>query len=166
MQTNYDINQSGGMLGMLADSRVKHTEAMIASTALTVGMGVVKVAGKDDQVKAPTLTTEKLFGLVQGSAALEGGLPGESGPAIYPQNDVANILRQGAMYAWFETDFDPDTDTLYMRFAGEDKANGKYLGAFRKDADTSNAVAVTGNIEVRSTVPAQGIGIIVINKPA
>lgn len=164
-QTNYSINQAAAMLGMLADSRVKHTESMICSENMPIGRGAVKVVGEDDQVQLPDATDYILFGVVQHSHALEGGLPGGTTPVQYPTNKPANILRKGAIYVHFETAFDPDTDTLYVRTGagGAGEEPGQFLNTGTPASGT--AAAVTGDIAVRTTLAAAGLGILELNLP-
>lgn len=258
-QLSYPINQPVSMLGMLADSRYKHTESMIASEAIPIGRAVLRVYDTEDQARLPeanqitmlydadfvtsnsiaftvsgvsitpvvfatdhdttmaalvtaisglstvvsatatdtagdnrtililtntdatasttvtggasqatgtptiTSTDGNIHGISQHTHSLESGLPGNTDPIQYPVNDVANVLRIGAIWTQFETAFDPDVDTLYVRFqnAGANEA----IGWFRNDADSGDAVAVTGNIRVVSHLSAAGLGVIELNKP-
>lgn len=59
-QTSYSINQTAGMLGMLADSRVKHTESMIALEALPIGRGAIVVGNHPDQAQLPEANVSTL----------------------------------------------------------------------------------------------------------
>ncbi|MCK5609867.1 hypothetical protein KAR91_48795 [Candidatus Pacearchaeota archaeon] len=88
--------------------------------------------------------------------------PVETDP-VYPNLDVANILRKGPIWVYFETAFDPDSDTLYCRFITG--STTELIGQFRNDADSAKAFAVAGNIQVKSTLAAAGMGIIEINRP-
>ena len=260
-QTGYDIDQVGGMLGMLADSRNKHTESMICSEVMPIGRFASRVGNSVNQVELPeknvgtlvfdadfvasnsiiitvnsvataavvfatdhdttaaavlaaiqglstvasayldptdtdnrtfiikvidapavvaeaitggssqatgtvtyALDTASLFGIVQHSHALEGGLPGSTDPIQYPVNATANILRKGAIYVYMETAFDPDVDTLYVRH----EANGAtgLVGQFRNDSDSSKATSLSAlPIKVRSNLSAAGLAIIEINLP-
>ena len=57
MQLNYPVNQAHAMVGMLADSRVKHTESMIAIGRIPVGSALAKVIGSDDKVRVASPQT-------------------------------------------------------------------------------------------------------------
>jgi len=59
-QTAYPINQVSAMLGMLADSRVKHTESMIALEALPIGRGAIIVGNKPAQAQLPEANVSTL----------------------------------------------------------------------------------------------------------
>lgn len=260
MQTTYSINQSAAVQGMLvSDSLPRTVESCLAKEAITVGTGVVKVIGKDDQVRlaasntglitfAGDLITANVVNLkVNGSAiapvtfltdhattmgllavaiaalttyvstctvsaarvltvngiddtdiavtdivvtagatqttgtfaagtrdttlvgvalltqALEGGLPGTTTAPAYPAKSVVNVLRQGYVWVYSETAFNPDTDTLYMRW--QDGGAGKAVGQFRNTTDSSTCYAVPGNFKVRSTLGAAGLMVLELNKP-
>lgn len=51
MQLNYNMNQARAVLGVLADSRLSHTESKIAHGLIPVGAGVAKVIGSNDQIR-------------------------------------------------------------------------------------------------------------------
>lgn len=82
----------------------------------------------------------------------------------YTNNHVANILRKGPIWVYFETAFDPDSDTLYCRFIAGSTAT-QLIGQFRNSADSAKAFAVAGNVVVKSTLTAAGMGVIEINRP-
>lgn len=112
---------------------------------------------------AASFRASDFFGLAQLSQRLEGGLPNVDNAAEYPVESLANILRRGRLYVNFETAFDPDKDTLYVRHTA---ATGKHIGDFRKDADTNKAVSLAGlPIRVVSHLSAAGMGVIEINLP-
>lgn len=162
-QTAYNINQNAAMLGMSVDSAYKHDESMIADEDITVGRGVTKVVGEDDQVQLPDVTDNGLYGVALRTQALEGGLPNTTEEPYYPEKSVASIRRCGSIWVWFETSFDPDSDTLYMRAVAG--GAGEVPGQFRNDADGGEAVAVTGNVAVKTTLAGAGLGVIEVNKP-
>lgn len=162
-QQSYNIDQNAAMLGMLADSQFKHTESMIASEVIPVGRGVTKVVGEDDQIQLPDVTDNDFYGVAHRTQALEGGLPNTDVEPSYPIKSLVNTLRRGGVWVYFETAFDPDSDTLYMRAVAG--GAGELPGQFRNDADGGEAVAVAGNVEVKTTLAAAGLGILQINKP-
>jgi hypothetical protein len=162
-QLNYNIDQNAAMLGMLVNSEFKHTESMIASEIIPVGRGVTKVVGEDGQIQLPDVTDNDFFGVAHRSQALEGGLPNTTVDPVYPIKSLVNTLRRGSVWVYFETAFDPDSDTLYMRAVAG--GAGEEPGQFRNDIDGGDAVAVTGNVVVRTTLAAAGLGAIEINKP-
>ena len=154
-QLSYNLDQQVALLGMLADSRFKNTDSKTASEAIPAGRAVTIVPATDRvQVKLPDATDNAIYGIAHFTQFQEGEM-------IYPVNSSVNILTQGAVYVWCETAFNPDTDTLYVRTvaggAGEEK------GQFRNEA--TNAVAVTGNFSVDSSLSVAGLLKLVINKP-
>lgn len=259
MQTNYDINQAVGMLGMLAsDTAPRFIEGGIAKEAIGVGSGISKVIGSDDQVRLPAAnqgkvtfdadfvasnvinmtvngtaiapvtyatshantlalvaaaiaavttyvasasatgareitvngiddvdvaitaivvtlglsqangtftkgTRDKLHGVAMLSQALEGNLPGVDTVPTVPAKSLVNVVRQGKVFVYFETAFNPDTDTLYCRFF--DGGAGKAVGQFRNTDDSGTAFAVAGNFAVRSALSGAGIGVLELNRP-
>lgn len=162
-QLTYNIDHNVATRGLLADSAFKHVQSMIGTEEIMVGKGVVKVVGKDDQVQLPDATDNTLFGVAMFTQSLEGDLPGVDEYPSYPANDVVNVLRRGSIWVYCETAFDPDTDDLYLRHT----TNGALVpGDFRNDADTANAVQITGNFQVRNTLSAAGLLLVELNKPA
>lgn len=133
-------------------------DTVITVTGIVVALGASQANGT-----FTAGTRDGLYGISQFSQALESGLPDEDEIVTYPALDVANVLRRGSIYVQFETAFDPDTDTLYCRFI----ANGAtgLIGQFRNDSDSGKAFAVTGNVAVKSTLTAAGLGIIEVNRP-
>jgi len=259
MQTTYSINQSVAMQGALvSDSQPRTIESCLAKEAITVGTGVIKVIGTDDQVRLPasnagvltfvadlitanvvnlkvngsaispvtfltdnattmgllavaiaakttyvssavvdsahvitvngvddtdvlltdivvtsgaTQTTgtfaagtrDVMFGVALRTQALEGGLPGTTTEPVYAAKSVVNVLRQGQAWVYCETAFNPDSDTLYMRWL--DGGAGKAIGQLRNTSDSSTCFAVAGNFRVRSTLGAAGLMVLELNKP-
>lgn len=162
-QLSYNIDHNVATRGLLADSAFKHVQSMIASEEIMVGKGVVKVVGEDNQVQLPDATDNTMFGIALFTQSLESGLPNATAYASYAQYDVVNVLRRGSIWVYCETAFNPDSDTLYLRHT----TNGTLVpGDFRNDADTANAVAVSGGYQVRNTLSAAGLLLIEMNKPA
>lgn len=103
------------------------------------------------------------FGIVQGTQAMEGALPNADNEGSYAAKSLVNVLRKGRIAVNFETAFDPDKDTLYVRYTAD---TGLYIGDFRNDADTSKATSLAGlPIRVISHLTAAGLGIIEIDLP-
>jgi hypothetical protein len=55
------------------------------------------------------------YGIVQETKRLEGGLPNTDNAGEYGINSLVNTLRRGQIFVQFETAFNPDKDTLYIR---------------------------------------------------
>lgn len=131
---------------------------VINLTNIAVTNGVSQASGT-----AALGTRDTLYGIAHISQSIEGGLPGTTEVPQYPANGVGNIMRRGSVAVYFETAFNPDSDTLYCRFIAD--GTGKLIGQFRNDSDSSKAFAVTGNFKVKTTLSAAGIGVIELNKP-
>lgn len=108
-------------------------------------------------------TRDTLYGVAQLTQILESGLPGEDTDPEYADEDVVNVLRRGSIYVTFETAFDPDSDTLYCRFIAGGAT--ELIGQFRNDTDSGKAFAVSGNVQVKSTLTSGGLGIVELNRP-
>lgn len=82
---------------------------------------------------------------------------------VYAAEAVANILRRGRIWVNFETAFDPDKDTLYVRHTAD---TGKYVGDFGNTSDSSKCTSLSGlPITVITHLTAAGMGVIEINLP-
>lgn len=112
----------------------------------------------------PSVVTSDFYGLAQHTAALEGGLPNTDTTPSYKAKDPVNVLRRGSLYVWFETAFDPQIDTLYVRH--EANGTGKEVGQFRNDSDSSKATDISSlPVKVKSKLTSAGIGVIELNLP-
>lgn len=103
------------------------------------------------------------YGIAQETKRLEGSLPGIDNVGEYDVNSMVNVLRRGNIWVYFETAFNPDKDTLYMRYTEND---GNLIGNFRNNADSGRAVSLAGlPIKVKSFLTGAGYGIIDVNFP-
>ena len=126
---------------------------------------IVVTAGATQTTGAFTQgTRDNLYGLALLTQILEGGLPGSNEVPSYAANDVVNTVIKGSVYCYFETAFNPDIDTLYLRFLAGSAAT-ELPGNFRNTADSGKAIAVTGNVKVKQTISVAGIAIVEVNKP-
>lgn len=133
-------------------------DTVIAITGIAVTSGATQATGTFTQSTADTL-----YGVAQLSQALEGGLPGTTSVPEYADKSVANIMRRGEIAVYFETAFNPDSDTLYCRFI--EGTSTQLIGQFRNTSDSGKAFAVSGNFKVKTTLSAAGIGVLELNKP-
>lgn len=131
---------------------------VIAITGIAVTAGATQTTGTFTADSADTL-----YGVAQLSQALEGGLPGTTSVPEYADKAVANIMRRGEIAVHFETAFNPDSDTLYCRFVAGSAT--ELIGQFRNDSDSGKAYAVSGNVKVKTTLAAAGLGVLELNKP-
>lgn len=105
------------------------------------------------------------YGIAQETKRLEGSLPGIDNVGEYDINSMVNVLRRGNIWVYFETAFNPDKDTLYIRYTkGEE--DDELVGNFRNDDDSSKAVSLADlPIKVKSFLTGAGYGIIDVNFP-
>jgi len=127
-------------------------------TDIVVTLGVSQANGSFVQG-----TKDVLYGLSLLTQVLESGLPGQDVVPAYAAKDVANILRRGTLWVYSETAFNPDSDTLYLRFLAN--GAGKEPGQFLNSSDSGKALAVTGNFAVKSILSGAGIMQLEINRP-
>lgn len=103
------------------------------------------------------------FGISQLTQRLEGALPNNDNEAAYAKNQLVNVLRRGKIYINFETAYNMEKDTLYVRYGA---STGKVLGDFRNDADTAKATALTGlPLRITGSLTAAGINEIELSLP-
>jgi hypothetical protein len=145
-----------------SNNRIIHVITNLATP--TVAAETTLGATQPTWAAAYTFTASDFYGIAQLSQRLEGGLPNSDNEASYPNESVSNILRRGRIYVWFETAFNPDKDTLYVRHTVN--GEGTAIGQFRNDADTSRAVSLSSlPIRVISYLTAAGMGVVEINLP-
>lgn len=129
---------------------------VIALTEIVVAAGSSQTTGSQTDG-----TRDSLCGVVLKSMSMEASLS-DVLPS-YPANSVANIMQCGQVWVYFETAFNPDSDTLYVRF--KDGGTGKAVGQFSNTADSGTCIAVTGNFKVLSHLSGAGNGKLELNKP-
>src|SRR6476660_5012197 len=138
-QTSYSQNMDSAIVGTLVDIGMKQVVSRVNPDA-DMKCGLLACLGAaDDLCKLPAVTgdvTGKPVGIVLREQTMESASDG-SDPSI-PAKRVASLLRKGTVWVKTEQDVTP-SDTVFVRFSGTGDA-----GAFRKDADTSNAVALPG----------------------
>lgn len=103
------------------------------------------------------------YGVAQLSAALEGADANEENAATAAAETLVNVLRRGRIAVKFETAFNIEKDTLYVRHT----VNGStVVGDFRNSSDTNRATSLSGYpIKVLESLSGAGIGFIEINLP-
>ena len=104
-------------------------------TGLNPGLAVVRVSDSNVVVH-PTTTLAAFEGVVT-------HVDKEPSDPLFPEGDVVGILKKGRIWCVFEN---PEattlgSTTLFVRVVA---AGDEQLGAFRTDADGSDAVALTG----------------------
>jgi hypothetical protein len=137
------------------------TITAVDNTILSLTEIVVAAGGSQTTGSQTDGTRDSLLGVVLKSMSMEASMS-DVLPS-YPANSVANIMKQGQVWVYFETAFNPDSDTLYVRF--KDGGTGKGVGQFRNDTDSGTCAAVTGNFKVLSHLTGAGNGKLELNKP-
>jgi len=139
--------------------------------------GTVRLPDSDDTLGAGATTTEaaKFVGVILGrvkpinEAYISGEVaePTISTPAgrgeteFYNEFETVSVLRIGDIGVITEQAV-VKGDPVFMRITGADLATsstGKVLGGFRKDADTDEAVALTGLVFAQSAGAFESVGI-------
>jgi hypothetical protein len=135
---------------------------IIAKAAATTVSGATTVTAQTWAATQSFLASD-FFGIAQLSNHIEAGLPNTDSDATYPVEGLVNVLRRGRIWVNFETAFDPDKDTLYVRNIVN---TGKYIGQFGNVSDSSKCVSLAGlPIRVLDILTAAGMGRIEINLP-
>jgi hypothetical protein len=127
------------------------------SAATTGGSAVTWTAG------TASVRAQDFYGIAQLSAALEGADANEDNEATVAAESLVNVLRRGRIAVKFETAFNIEKDTLYVRHT----VNGAtVVGDFRNSSDTNRATSLSGYpVRVLESLSAKGIGFIEINLP-
>ena len=143
------------------DNKIVHVVTFDAvatiSAATTGGSAVTWAAGTAGILQGD------VYGVAQLTQRLAINDANVDNDAIYPVESLVNVLRQGAIAVYFETAFNPERDTLYVRHT----VNGAtVVGDLRNTSDTNRATSLSGlPIKVLTTMTAAGIGFIEINLP-
>jgi hypothetical protein len=121
------------------------------SAATTGGSAVIWTAG------TASVRAQDFYGIAQLSAALEGADANEDNEATVAAESLVNVLRRGRIAVKFETAFNIEKDTLYVRHT----VNGATVVG-----DTNRATSLSGYpVRVLESLSAKGIGFIEINLP-
>lgn len=141
MQTSFTQDPVQGMAGQVSSGTHSDIATRYAEGACPVGLGLVAgTSGALQQAKTPTSTVAPTAVTFLGVAHLDSSRE----VADYADGEVMGVVRKGRVWVAYEPDTVPTPDTqAYIRHT----ANGAgklVLGAFRANADTSNASAVPG----------------------
>lgn len=139
MQTSYNLNPSASFAGLLGDTGEVDIVTRTGTEKVLYGNIVMKATG-DDNVKLPDAAadaTHRLEGILVYSQDVQSGLSGDGATPGLDAGTPLNILRKGRIWVYCETAFNPDSDTLFVRFT--DNGAGKTKGQVRNDADSGKA---------------------------
>lgn len=171
MQTAYNLTPPTARAGLLYDaSSSKDVVTRTAGIAVPFGCFVVKAAG-DDNVKLPVASASSAS-IVEGVAVYtqdeQSGLTGDGVVPGYEAKRPINVLQKGRIWVYCETSFDPDADTLFLRYT----ANGALtIGNVRNDSDSGKADELGANgfgvaYKPLNTLAAAGFLALDLNIPA
>lgn len=140
MQLTYNATPPSARAGLLYDASSARdiVSRVAASQAITFGAFVVKDTG-DDNVKLPSAASgasSVVEGVAVYTAFTQSGLAGDGVTPGYEAGRVLNVLQKGRVWVYCETAFNPDSDTLFLRYT----ANGALVpGNVRNDSDSGKA---------------------------
>jgi len=150
-QTIVDLNQPIGLPGQKANIVPDSVRSYIAEADLGFGLLVVAGTDPDRQVKPPALSTDiTVFNTVRGVTLRD--VARENGAIDIEDESAASVLEFGDVFVTVETAVTP-ASSVFVRFGGVGTP-----GAFRNDADGSNAAALANARFITSA----GIGEIAI----
>lgn len=169
-QTSYSVEHAAAYQGGRADSGLldaltgRNTDAGVIPFGCAVAYGTANaLLSPRDYVpmKLPAGSTDKILGVLIHDMAHEASYPfGTSSPTGVAVGDLGSIAQKGRVYVPCEQNVTP-ADPVFVRYAAG--AGGSQLGAFRKDADTATAVALSGAKFAGETV--SGLVAIDLNLP-
>lgn len=149
-QTNYNVNFEKAFEGMLADAG-KHDALSRVIEGSDVKIGKAVTFGTDDnQIKKLSAITEKVAGVVIHKMTEEG---------ILEEKDSVSILRKGRLYVKVEEAVAPG-DPVFVRAV---VAGAEENGAFRKSADSTDCVDLTGKAQYLSSAALGELALVEIN---
>ncbi len=140
MQTSYPTTPPFARAGLLYDaSSSTDIVTRVSAAAVPFGRFMVKAAG-DDIVALPSAAANSTSSVIEGVAVYtqdtESGLTGDGVTPGYEAKRPINTLQKGRIWVYCETAFNPDSDTLFLRYT----ANGALVpGNVRNDADSGKA---------------------------
>jgi hypothetical protein len=172
MQTAYNFFPGAAVSGMLYDAAGSvDIVTRVAAVAIPFGNFVVKAAG-DDNVALPSASASA-SSVIEGVAVYtqdtQSGLAGDGVAPAYPIGRPINTLQEGRIWVYCETAFNPDSDTLYVRYTAN--GAGKVPGQVRNDTDSGKAdeLGVSGYgvaYKALNTLTAAGFLALDINLPS
>ena len=171
MQTAYNLNPPTARAGLLYDaSSQTDIVTRVSSAAVGFGLFVVKDTG-DDNVLVPSAASSS-SSVIEGVAVYtqdtQSGLTGDGINPGYEAKRPINVLQKGRIWVYCETAYNPDSDTLYVRYTAN--GAGKICGQVRNDSDSGKAdeLGLNGflvNYKALNTLTAAGFLALDLNIP-
>ena len=134
-----------------------------AATAANIPVGIMAAqAANDEDCRLPASgdTAADLIGIVYREPGTIRSNDGSSGADEFRQGETLDLLTMGEVAVLVEEAVSPD-DPVYCRVVA---GAGEQAGAFRTDADSGDAVLLSG-AKFRSTTTGAGIAKLAINLP-
>ena len=172
MQTAYNLNPPAARSGQLYDVSGNYDIATrVSSVAAPFGSFMVKDTG-DDNVKLPSASASSssvIDGVVVYSAFTQSGLAGDGVTPGVEAGKPINMLRKGRIWVYCETAFNPDSDTLFVRYTAN--GAGKVVGQVRNDSDGGKADELGANgflvaYQALNTLTGAGFLLLDLNIPS
>lgn len=161
-QTSYSLTMDIAVSGMLADMAggPKKTETYNnPDDEIPFGRAVAKISGDENGIKLPDGGGVVIVGIaVRDNQVEEGDASVEN---AYDNDSAVCVLRRGRIYVEVDQTVTPDS-SVYVRHTANGGDDQK--GIFRADADTANAVLLSGAKYVKGAT-AGGVAILDINLP-
>ena len=153
VQTAYTAEQALAFEGQRADLGLTNVISKAAEGGdISYGRAVCRGTG-DDQALLAAATGGSFLGVTEFTNA---GVANASDASVYEENSEMNILNFGYVWVICEDGCVPGDAAFFRHTAG---AGGTVIGAFRTDADTASADAITG-ATFESTAAAAGLALL------
>ncbi len=151
-QLDYNVNMDIAFEGMLADANLEHADSGLAEGSnLEFGLGVKK--GTSDNQFAPlAAAADKFEGVLIHRHREEGDLL---------DKQAVSVLRRGRIYVLVEEAV-VKGDAAFVRAVA---TTGERAGAFRKSADGTDTIDLTGVAVFKTSAEAGELAILEVNLP-
>lgn len=163
MQTNYSKEAALGRVGGLADEKPpRDVVTGVAAAAIPFGLFLVRDTGGDDKVKVPTAAGDfaargSLMGVALATQAIESD-PSVV-PAEYPIGHPINVGKKARVFVRPEDAVTPTSGVFVRHTAGA----GESLGAFRTDADGTDAADISAYARWMSSADAGELAVLEVD---
>jgi hypothetical protein len=172
VDTDFTTSYTYGTGNMVETVLVPHGQTLSFGKLVVLDENVTPAGSFDFAVRSPRLTGDITGGLQFGvvlRAYDNEQLPASVGSSYdtaitLDAHYVHNVLRSGRVLVKVEQAVVKGTDSVFVRFASG--SGGTVLGSFRKDADTSTAVALpAGSAKWLTSASANGLAVLELNRP-
>ena len=171
MQTEYDQEPEKAFQGLIADGGPVDIITRALELAAGAPFGIALEPGTDPTLEVtPTTGSGFVFVGVAAHSHTQEDLGTQALDLGISDNEPVNVLRKGRIWVPIEQAVTPFSSPVFVRHT----VNGglDQLGAFRIDADTANAEAVTAVAEWQDSITIAGLphnfvglGLLSVNLP-